>query len=558
MQIKELIKDNWLLIIFLLFASVLRFWNLGNIPPHLTPDEASLGYNAYSILKTGKDEYGELLPIIFKSFGDFKPGFYIYLTVPSVILFGLTEFAVRFPSALAGIFIVFFIYLIVQKLFNKKVALFSVFIASITPWLIYFSRGAWEVNVSLCLTLGGIYFFLKGLERNKYIIHSTILFALTLVTYQGAKLSTGIAVLILLILYWKETFKLNKKFLLIAGVLGFIISAPIIFSFTQGKTGRLEVFSVFSYPRPKEVLEEFLGRAGEKVGDLKYYLYHSELLNFKRGILGRWFNHFSGRFLFFEGDWPNPRHSAPYQGMFLISDLLVLLVGFFAFIRNKLKREHLFVLLWLILAPLPSVLSRDQVHAVRALHTVVPFVIIPAFGLQAIFAWSKSFKKPLIRNLLFLFFFVIYLTSFIYFTDAYFVHVPKHDSQYWDYGYKQIVETVSPIQNNYKLVRMQQSFAQPYIYFLFFQKYDPASYQKQAKLVENELKGDVGHVEHLDNICFCPIDWSVNRGDRDTLFVADTIRIPPEDSKDETLFNLIREIKYLNNRDTAFRIIEVK
>ena len=75
--------------------------------------------------------------------------------------------------------------------------------------------------------------------------------------------------------------------------------------------------------------------------------------------------------------------------------------------------------------------------------------------------------------------------------------------------------------------------------------------------MENELKGDVGHVEHLDNICFCPIDWSVNRGDRDTLFVADTIRIPPEDSKDETLFNLIREIKYLNNRDTAFRIIEV-
>ena len=70
--------------------------------------------------------------------------------------------------------------------------------------------------------------------------------------------------------------------------------------------------------------------------------------------------------------------------------------------------------------------------------------------------------------------------------------------------------------------------------------------------------GDVGQVERLDNIFFTQIDWSVNRGDRGTLVVGDSVKIPLEDSKDPNQFKLIKEIKYLNNRDIAFRIIEIK
>ena len=111
---------HYSLFIILLLAAVLRLWNLSSIPPGLTPDEASLGYNAYSILKTGKDEYGQVLPVIFKSFGDYKPGLYVYLTVPFVALFGLTELAVRLPSAMAGIFAAWLLYKIVELLFAKQ------------------------------------------------------------------------------------------------------------------------------------------------------------------------------------------------------------------------------------------------------------------------------------------------------------------------------------------------------------------------------------------------------------------------------------------------------
>ncbi|PJC80059.1 hypothetical protein CO009_02840, partial [Candidatus Shapirobacteria bacterium CG_4_8_14_3_um_filter_35_11] len=61
------------LILIILLAVALRFWNINSLPS-LNPDEAALGYNAYSLLLTGKDEHGQAWPIHFKSFGDYKPG----------------------------------------------------------------------------------------------------------------------------------------------------------------------------------------------------------------------------------------------------------------------------------------------------------------------------------------------------------------------------------------------------------------------------------------------------------------------------------------------------
>lgn len=291
-----------LFLVILLLASILRLWNLGGNPPHLSPDEASLGYNAYSILKTGRDEYGEFMPAIFKSFGDYKPGLYVYLSVPSVAAFGLSEFSVRLPSAIAGIMAVWLIYLISLKLFkDKRLSFLSSFFLAISPWHTHLSRGAWEANISLTLTLAGIYYFLLATKKQKYLYHSALFFSLTLFAYQGAKLSTTIVLFSLAISHWKDVKRWlgAKKDLLGPIILGAVISLPIILSLFQGKAGRLEVFSVFSYPRPPEYLQEFLDQGEEKVGNLSYYLFHSEALNFERGIMGRWFNHFSGRFLFF-------------------------------------------------------------------------------------------------------------------------------------------------------------------------------------------------------------------------------------------------------------------
>lgn len=549
------IKKYWILIAILIVAAIFRLWKLGTIPPGLTPDEAALGYNAYSILKTGKDEFGKTLPIIFKSFGDYKPGFYVYLDVPFVASLGLNEVSTRLPSAFAGIFSIYVIYLICSLLFDKKTGTLAAFVAAINPWLIYFSRGAWEANVSLMFTLLGIYLFLKSFSKSKYLIFSGVSFALTLITYQGAKLSTLIVIIILTIIYFKECkkfFTSAKKELFISTVLGLIIVSPIVLSIFNGQTFRLTIYSIFSYRRPVAEIQTILSQGSEKIGDLNYTLFHTESLNYVRAILGRYFNNFSGRFLFFDGDWANPISTAPYQGVLLLLDIIFLPLGIFAIFKNKLDKGSWLFILWLILAPLSASLSRDEVNAVRDLNLAVPLVFFIAFGLYSMLGWMQNRKLRIFYYLLLA---TCYLISLGYFSDAYFVHVPAHNSSFWRYGYKEAVRFITPKESNYKQIVFEQSFNQPYIYFLFYQKYDPHTWQEEVHLVNSQYIGDVGFEEKLDNIEFKNIDWQVLKKESGTLVVASPMSLPPNYLKDA---ELVHEIKYLNKRDVAFDIIKIK
>ena len=549
MKIKNLIKSNWLLIIVLLIAGTLRLWNLGSTPPGLTPDEASLGYNAYSILKTGRDEFGTKLPIIFKSFGDFKPGLYVYLDIPFIALFGLSEFATRLPSAIFGILSVFLIYLLARKLFsdNKLVAIVAAAVAACNPYLIYFSRGAWEANVSLTLTLAGIYLFLIAIEKKKYLLPSSALFALTLLTYQGAKLSTAIVVLLLVTIYWKRFWQIEKVCLYIGIIGAILISLPALMSLFNGQTQRLAIFSVFSYPRPIQEIQTY--------SDGYFNLFHSNQLNYTRMVMSRWFNFYSGQFLVFEGDMANPVHTAPYQGVLLLADLLFLPIGLFALFKDKFSKGTLFIFLWLVLAPFSAAISRDQTNAVRSLNASIPIILMVSMGIALFINWISKQKYSLLYYAPLS---VLYIISFVYFLDAYFVHLPAHNSNFWRYGYREAVNYITGVKSNYKTIVFEQSFNQPYIYFLFYQKYDPVKYQKQANLVESQYKGDVGFQTRLDNIQFAQLDWSALKNYHNTLVVAGHTSVPPEIKDDSKNFPVVYEIKYLNNRDGAFDIIEIK
>src|SRR3990167_9544121 len=193
-------KRILLLAAIFLLALALRTVNLGDHPPGLTWDEAGLGYNAYSILKTGRDEHGVFMPLIFKSFGDYKPGIYVYLTVPSIAVFGLTEFAVRFPSALFGALAVIGIYLFTNLLFpGKKIGYLAALFLAVMPWHLHFSRGGWEVNVFATLLLFAAYFLLLSLST------------LTIFTYQAAKLLSPLVFLTIIAANFnlaKEKFRL--------------------------------------------------------------------------------------------------------------------------------------------------------------------------------------------------------------------------------------------------------------------------------------------------------------------------------------------------------------
>src|SRR3989339_1253223 len=174
---KNLIKKYKLIILIVLIASVLRLWQLGNVPASPDWDEAALGYNAYSIMQTGKDEYGKSFPIILRSFDDYKPALYTYFIIPFIKLFDLNIVSVRLPSAIFGILTVLATYFLVTELFKKwemgngkMVSLLTSFLLAISPWHIQFSRIAFEANVSLMFTLAGILLLLKSIRNSFYLI----------------------------------------------------------------------------------------------------------------------------------------------------------------------------------------------------------------------------------------------------------------------------------------------------------------------------------------------------------------------------------------------------
>lgn len=537
-------KDKILLLIVIISALVIRIYHLGSIPPHLTQDEASLGYNAYSILKTGKDEHGKILPIIFKSFGDFKPGLYVYLTTPFIAMLGLSEMAVRLPSVLSGTLNIYLIYLIIHKLYkDQKLGIIAAFIMALNPWNIFFSRGAWEANVALSLTLIGIYYFLRALDKNKYIFFSAIAFALSMLCYQGAKLSSAIVIVILIAVYNKQLIKFNRKYVFSASFLGLLIILPILIGIFNGQGNRLKVFSIFSYPRPNEYTNNFINESGVRRNSISYYLFYSEDLNFLRGIMGRYYNHFSARFLFFEGEWLNPGHAIPKQGQFLLVELIVVLAGLYYFINQKDNQAKQFVWLWLLLSPLPSVLSRDQVNAVRALNMSVPIIIIISFGVYYIFKY-RYLKYFLILG---------YLISIGYFMDAYFIHLPRHNDAAWNWGYKQVMEYIDP--KSYEKVVIQQSYSQPYIYYLFYKQYDPKTLQKQIKQVKSSNVYDVKFVESIDNVYFTDI-YPGEFEHKNYLVISDDIAMD-EQKANSIGYEKAIEFKYYNGTN-SFNIYKPK
>lgn len=553
-------KKNRFLALALLISVLgflLRLWHLGSIPPSLHWDEVALGYNGYSLLKTGRDEYGNLFPLIFKSFGDFKPGFYIYLVAVSEAIFGLNEFAVRLPSALFGSLTIFLLFLVVRDLFagfgqRKVVALIASLVLATSPWHYHYSHGAWEVNVFTTFLLLGIWLFLKAEKNQRLYCFSAFAFGLCFYIYQGAKMLVPLAVLGLIIFFWKKILKASRQTLFLSAIILTLMALPIFFSaFWGGAGGRLKVMSIFSYPRSVEEIEKISQEGGISPQSLEYKIFHGSPMYYARGILGRYLNHFSARFLFFEGDFSNRRHSVPYAGVLNHLAILFLPLGAYFLIREKIKNQT-FLWYFLLVAPLPAALSRDVVQATRSFFMVVPLAIITAFGiwflLEILRKWPAIFKWGTV--------FVLtggFLFSFLFYLDQFFVHAPIAYSEDWLYGYKQVVEFIKDKVEDYDQIVFTQKHGQPYIYWLFYTAYDPAKYQVQAKLVEG-TEGDVGRVEKIDNLSFRNIYWPGDRFLKNSLFVGTEYEIPLGDIA-EGESQLLKEIKYLNGA-TAFRIVE--
>lgn len=470
------IMKKTILLLIIALAFLLRLFKLGVNPPALYWDEASLGYNAYTIATSGKDEHGEFLPSArFMAFGDYKPPGYIYATVPSIWLFGLNEFSVRLPSMLAGLLMVVLTYFLTKELFGKsKVALLASFLLSVSAWAIHFSRAAFEANLAAFFNLAGIYFFLLSRRKKWNLMVSAVFFVLSFYTFNANRIIAPLLLASLCFIDFRRIISISRKWIITAIIISIILLLPSI-SYLNSPESRLrfQEVSIFNNLEPVKVANERIATDGSSWWAK---LLHNRRVLFAGDFIKHYFDNFSLRFLFTHGD-VNPRLAVQTMGQLYVWELPFLLVGIYALVKRKEKNLPV-ILLWMLIAPIPAATARETPHALRILSILPTFQIIIAYGLYQLVSstigGALSGHPRGVFNAFYLLLFVIcFLLSvnIYYYLHDYYIHYPRDWSGEWQYGYKQMVEYVSKIENNYDHIYVTNSLGRPYIYFAFYKYY---------------------------------------------------------------------------------------
>ncbi len=487
----SLAKTTIILTAIIVFASFLRFFQLGQNPPSLTWDEAAWGYNAYSLGIDGRDEFGRFLPLNYlESFGDFKPPAYAYLDVIPIKLFGLTEFATRFPSAFFGVLTVLMAYFLTKRIFwnsksKEQYALFTSLFLAISSWHIMLSRAAFEANVATFFLVGGVWLFLTGVQEKKWhIIFSAIFFALSIYTFNTARMVAPILVLFLGFAFRKKLIE-NKRQTLIAVLMGILLMLPILgFLFSPQAGLRFKEVNIFTDVEVVKTSNQ------EIINDSSAWsrIMHNRRVGYALSYLKHYFDNLNPSFLFIKGD-GNPKFSTQDVGQMYIWDLPFFIAGILFLIKRK-EGSWWIIPAWLIIGIIPAATARETPHALRIETTLPTFQIITAIGATEFVMWISKIKNKIakiqIKYLIFAVCFLFLIFNFLYYIRGYYVHYPYEFSGEWQYGYKDSIEYVKSVGEDFDNIYVTNAMGRPYIYYLFYTKTDPRIFRKN-----NAIRRDV-------------------------------------------------------------------
>lgn len=520
-------KKYCALLFIVLLAGFLRFYRLGTNPPSLDWDEASLGYNAWSLLQTGRDEFGNSWPLTIRSFGDYKPPLYTYLLIPTFYILGRSEFSVRFPSALAGTLTILVTYFLVIELLEevkyknllKYAPPLASFLLAISPWHLQFSRIAFEANLGLFFFVAGMWQFIRWLKGSstRAVFFSSLLFSFALMSYHSLRLVAPLIIVVALVIYRDKIFQLlstNKRLVYVALVPTVLTVFTIAYTVFVQKVGqaRFSETSIFTITKlldtPKSRIERFNENPIDKIVN------HRDFIYAKQYIAG-YMDHFSLRFWLLDGDRID-RHRAPDVGLLYFWEFPFLIVGFWKIIKSIRRNKPIQLLLaWFFLAPAASAATGGTPSAVRSLIFLPTFQIFTAIGIVVIFGMIGELKK---KNVLALLLSTVYsmlcVFEIVHYFHQYYVHAPIEYAKAWQYGYKEVVRRVIEGRKNVDQIIVTTSYDQPYIYFLWYGDYDPAMWINNGEF----NKG-------FDKFLFRKIDYQEMKTLPHTMIIGDPLEM---------------------------------
>lgn len=555
-------KSAFLVIIIFSIGIILRFYNLGEIPISLHRDEAFLGYNAYSILKTGKDMSGNLLPIHLESFF-FSPAGYSYFSVPLISLFGLNQFSVRFASALFGSLTILLVFLIVLYMFNKNrnkyaIAFLSSFIFAISPWHINLSRVAVESTIVLFFISLGILLYLKYIKENKIhlLVLSFIYFSVTFLVYQAPRAFLPLFVPFLAVSL-NGVRKIIKDKYQILLFLVLIISPVLFIIFSPDLSWRIQSLSIFKHPETQLVVNEertqdFLNGVPSTISRS----FHNKATGYSLLFLNNYFKHLSFDFLFSDGGFPD-RFRIPRTGLLYFFELPLILFALFMLFKKEIKTG---ILLsgWILISFVGSALTFDDIPNIqRTLIALPAFSILSGYGIFSLYEVVSGIEhKALsikISKLLIVGFLLLAAYNFSYYIIQYYVQGKIYRPWYRQDGYKVLVSRVNDLLPNYEKAVITSRESAPTIFFLFYSKYNPSLFQEETKSVDMKKSDHVSFSKYEFSEEECPlrIDKQTKKptGIKGVLYVNSSLC-----DKNIPEAKLISTVKRIDNSDVFYLI----
>ncbi len=505
------------LIFITLLGCYLYSYKLGEIPSGFYIDEAVTGYNAYSILQTGKDEYGKAFPWAMRFFGSYSPPLYTYLTAASVKFFGLTITAVRLPSVILGVASIFIIFIFLKNIPLIKsplTPLLGAFLFTLSPWNLFYARTGYEVYLGFFLFSLGILFLWLGFQKKSFLNLGLVILSFS--TY-GAHTERFLIPLFIVIFCF-----IFRKISLWGLLLALIVQIPNILLFRTSA-----FFTKGSLFYSSLVVEQ--------AKKMSLFPLISIPLAFVREFLSQAFVYLSPRSLFFTPD-PDPQRSMPELSTFYFWLAPLYVLGLCVLWKNKQKIFSKFISVLVINILLLVALTADPFSTQRALPLLLPIILIICLGLDSVLnkarvvVWVPAFILLTCVSLLFLW-------------RSYFVFLPTERAKVWGYGFHELAQEIQKRPDKHFVI--DQTRTKPaYIELAFFMKYPPEKFQAETERgIKDRYYTDLSFNPHYKfaNIETRNLKWEEDIY-QDEIVVGDELTVSQEQASEHFLTKVF-EIK---------------
>jgi 4-amino-4-deoxy-L-arabinose transferase-like glycosyltransferase len=515
----------FLLIIIFLIALSLRLFKVVDIPNGFNQDESAIGYNAYSILQTGKDEHGKTFPLYFKSFGDQKLPVYIYLTAASEKIFGVNEFAVRFPSALLGSLTVVMVVLLLQAVkINTSLAYLVGIFLMINPWHLFFSRAAFEDNVALSFAVFGVWMFFEAIKSKKvfYFFLSLLGFALSLYSYNVTRLLAPALLTGLILFHWHTIRQFSKKTFIILGLFLVLLLSPFLITFFSpaGAASAHGALITSTDIQAKSLeMRSYMVPSANVIGAVFFNKYVFTTWQYIENIIGS----LSVNFFFISGS-PHGSQGIGNMGTFYLLEFPLILLGIIMIFRDKMKKLYYF-LFWAAISILVLSLSKEVPHATRGYFLVIPVEVFAAVGAIALIKNIQKIRVSVIRILVIIGVVGLCFYNVVYYFSSYYFRFPLLYASGWRQQDKALAEYIYEHENQYERIIFDNKAGFMYTSLLFFTTYSPSKFQQTQKRSPDDSEG-FSYVTSFDKYEWKDIEWDEDMKRSKTLFVTSPGNLP--------------------------------